>query len=68
MTELPPLGELLARNERSVVHLSLRDTYCDPAEAKRVAAWRAGHRDAPPIRRRGGGRSTRTSPIPSPAG
>ncbi|MFI0411847.1 DUF6879 family protein [Actinomadura sp. 3N508] len=45
--ELPPLGELLARCERSVVHLELRDVYYDPAEAKRVAAWRAGHRDDP---------------------
>src|SRR5437868_8359745 len=44
---LPPFGELLARCRRSVVHLEMRDTYTDPIEAERVAAWRAGHRDDP---------------------
>ncbi|MBT2541389.1 hypothetical protein J7E99_11875 [Streptomyces sp. ISL-44] len=43
----PPFSELLANCQRSAVHLEMRDSYDDPDEAPRVAAWKAGHRPDP---------------------
>ncbi|MFJ1931108.1 DUF6879 family protein [Kitasatospora sp. NPDC088160] len=40
----PTFVELLDAAQRSAVHLEMRDSYDDPDEAPRVAAWRAGHR------------------------
>ncbi|WP_224279386.1 DUF6879 family protein [Streptomyces sp. LS1784] len=43
----PAFVELLNAAQRSAVHLEMRDSYDDPDEAPRVAAWRAGHRHNP---------------------
>ncbi|WP_330240216.1 DUF6879 family protein [Streptomyces sp. NBC_00525] len=43
----PTFVELLNAARHSAVHLEMRDSYDDPDEAPRVAAWRAGHRHDP---------------------
>jgi hypothetical protein len=43
----PPFAELLASCQRSAVHLEMRDSYDDPDEAPRVAAWKSGFRPDP---------------------
>ncbi|MEY9841787.1 DUF6879 family protein [Streptacidiphilus sp. EB103A] len=43
----PPFVELLASCQRSAVHLEMRDSYDDPDEAPRVAAWKSGFRADP---------------------
>jgi len=43
----PSFDDLLADCRKSAVHLEMRDSYDDPDEASRLAAWRAGHRHKP---------------------